>query len=154
MLHQGGHLPLAQTGGGKVKQYITEPADITAIRNGEGKLGGKQILVVGSDMKTATKRVFRALSANPQLALTGRGLSIKAIHGEWRKISLAEFKALVLDKFVLVKEQVGGGGRTRFEVLADVPSPFWLPTLMQGRWVDSEVQTWFPVQATGEVSAP
>jgi hypothetical protein len=153
MLHQGGHLPLAETGGGEVKQYITEHADITAIRNGEGKLNGKQILVVGSDMKTATKRIFRALSANPQLALTGHGLSIKAVHGEWRKISLAEFKALVLAKFALVREQTGDGARTRYEVLTDAPSPFWLPTLMQGRWVDSEVQTWFPVQATGEVSA-
>jgi len=127
-----------------IKQYIIKPADIAAIRNGEGKLNDKEVLLVGADMKTATKRVFHALSGNPELALlTGLGLSVKSGSNQWRKIGLAELKALVLNRFILVREQVGQGGRVRMEVLNDVPNAFWLPTLMQGRWIDAEVQSWF-----------
>jgi hypothetical protein len=50
-----------------------------------------------------------------------------------------------LANFQLVREQAGvSGGPPRLEILSDVPNNFWLVTIMQGRWLSSEVESWFP----------
>jgi hypothetical protein len=135
-----------------LKQYITEPADVAAIRNGEAEINGKSLLPV-DHIRLATKRIYRALSGNPNLAVTAKGLSIKDVTNEWRRISLAEMKALILEHFILVKEQVGNGARSRYEVLTDFPNNFWVPTILQNRWLDTEAQSWFrrPQQPLGKV---
>jgi len=127
-----------------MKTYITDPQDIAQVRAGTARIGGKEVLLADSDMKTATKRIFFTLSKKPELALVaGLGLSVKSSANQWRRISVPELKALVLDAFVLVKEQTGAAG-SRLEVLNDVPTPFYLPTILQGRWLDSEVESYFP----------
>ena len=120
-------------------EYIT---DVESVRNGTATHDGKQVLAT-DDIRIATKRILRTLSSNPDLALvSGLGLSIIGSHRHYRRISVLELKELVLEQFVLVRPEVGNGGRTRFRVLCD-PPPFWLPTLLQGRWIDDEVQSWF-----------
>jgi hypothetical protein len=130
----------------RMKTYITDKKDIEDVRNGTARINGKEILLVDANMKTATRRIFSALSKNPDIALVaGLGLCLKSSAiGQWRRISVPELKALVLDAFVLVREQTRGDGQCRLEILPDVPNPFWLPTVLQGRWIDPEVESWFP----------
>lgn len=125
--------------------YITSPSDIADARAGTGRLNDKEVLLVGSDMRSATKRIFTALAGNPELAVvTGLGLSVKSMTGQWRKIGLVEFKKLILDKFVLAREETGTDGRCRLRILSDVPHNFWLVSIMQGRWLTDDVQALFP----------
>jgi hypothetical protein len=128
-----------------MKTYITDPSDIAAVKRGEGELNGKPVLLVSSDMASATKRIFAELAKTPVLAIVGGlGLCIKVdAKPPWRKISLAEFRALVLEAFTLVKEQIGDGGKSRLEVLDGPPNALWLPTVLQARWLTNEVQGWF-----------
>jgi hypothetical protein len=122
--------------------YITDPKDIESIHSGEARIDGKLVLPV-DDVTKAARRIYRELANNPELAVTGIGLSIKNVPGEWVRISLAKFRELVLDAFTLVKQQTGEGGRIRFEVLAEPPS-FWLQTLLHSRWLDTEAQSYWP----------
>jgi hypothetical protein len=128
----------------RMKTYISDPQDIAEVRNGTARIGGKEVLLADADMRTATKRIFFTLSKNLELALVaGLGLSVKSSANQWRRISVPELKALILDNFVLVREQTGPAG-SRLEILTDVPTPLWIPTILQGRWLDSEVESWFP----------
>jgi hypothetical protein len=125
--------------------YITDPKDIQEVRDGSAKINGKSVLIADGDMRTATRAIFRALSSNPDLAIVGGlGIAKKSSANQWRKLSVPDLKALVLDSFVLVREQIRGDGQCRLEVLDGPPTPFWLPTLLQGRWISTEVESWFP----------
>jgi hypothetical protein len=130
-----------------MKTYITDPADIAEVRNGSARINGKEVLIADGDMKTATKRIFFAFKDNPDLAIVaGMGLAKKSSTiSQYRKLSVPELKELILKYFVLVREQPGvSGGPCRLEVLDGPPGPFWIPTLLQGRWLNDEVCSWFP----------
>ena len=125
-----------------MKTYITDPKDIQAVRDGTASINGKSVLIADSDMRTATKRIFFAFKDDPDLAIVaGLGLAKKSSAvGQYRRLSVPELKELILEKFVLVREQAGvSGGPPRLEILSDPPSPFWLVTILQGRWIDPEV---------------
>jgi hypothetical protein len=128
-----------------MKTYITDSKDIAEVRDGTAQINGKSALIADADMRTATKRIFHTLSSNPDLAIvTGVGLAKKSSAGLWRKLTVPELSGLVLDHFVLVREQVRGDGQCRLEILDGPPTPFWIPTLLQGGWIDTEVESWFP----------
>jgi hypothetical protein len=127
-----------------MKTYITDPTIIAEVREGSARINGKLVLPT-EEIRVAAKRIFFAFKDNPDLAIcAGLGLCKKNTANQWRRLSVPEFKELVLNQFLLVREQLGEGGRCRLEVL-DGPPPFWVVTLMQGRWLDTEVQGWFPV---------
>ena len=129
----------------QMNAYLIEPSDVEAVKNGTAKIGGKPILAVDSDMRTATRRIFAALSQDKSLAIVaGLGLSAKASTGLWKRLSVTELRDLILSKFILVKPEVGEGGRTRFRILDGPPNPIWVATLTQNRWLTCEVQSWFP----------
>jgi hypothetical protein len=129
-----------------MKTYITDPADIAQVRDGSARINGKEVLIADGNMKIATRAIFRALSSSPDLAIVGGlGLARKSTAiNQYRKLSVPELRELILEKFVLVREQVRGDGQCRLEVLDGPPTPFWIPTLLQGRWLTEEVASWFP----------
>jgi hypothetical protein len=129
-----------------MKSYITDPADIAQVRDGSARINGKEVLIADGNMKNATRAIFRALSSNPDLAIVaGLGLAKKSTAiNQYRKLNVPELTKLILEKFVLVREQVRGDGQSRLEVLDGPPTPFWVPTLLQGRWLTEEVASWFP----------
>ena len=125
--------------------YITSPSDVADVRDGKGKLNGKEVLLVSSDMRATSRRVFTALAGDPELAVvTGMGLCVKNVAGDWRRIGLVEFKERVLNRFTLAREEISNDGRCRLRILSDVPSPFWAVSLLQGRWLTDDLQALFP----------
>ena len=129
----------------QMNAYLTEPSDVEAVKNGTASIGGKPLLAVDADMRTATERIFRVLSENPNLAIVaGLGLSAKASTGLWKRLSVPELRDLILSIFILLKPEVGEDGRTRFRILDGPPNPIWVATLTQNRWLNDHVQSWFP----------
>ena len=128
-----------------ITQYITLPDEVAAVRNDSAKIGAKSVLPI-DDLRIATQRIFRTLSGNPELALvSGLGLAIKGSHQQYRKLSVADIRQLFLEKFVLVKPEAGANGQTRFRVLTDADQvPFFWPSVLQGRWITPEVESFFP----------
>ena len=129
------------------QKFITDPESVRLSRIGELKIDGKPALNLASDMRSASRPVFFHLAHNyPDLlaVAAGMGLSVKGSNGEYRCISGAEFEALLLETFVLCEEQAGvGANPPRLEIVDKPRHRFWIGTILQGRWLDSEMQALF-----------
>jgi hypothetical protein len=123
---------------------ITDPSEIAAVHSGEARIDGKFVLPT-ENIKHAAKRIYFSLATNSDLRIVaGIGLAKRSDSGQWyRRLTVPELQALVLEHFVLVREKVGPGGVVRLEILDGMPNAFWLPSLMQHRWIDAEVESWF-----------
>jgi hypothetical protein len=143
------NLPVVGNPGGRMntQKSIADPESVRLARIGELKIDGKPALNLVSDMRSASRQVFSHLAAKyPDLlaVVAGKGLSVKGSGGEYRRISGAEFEALLLETFVLCYEQPAVGENPPRLELVDKPSNrFWVGTILQGRWLDEEMQSLF-----------
>jgi hypothetical protein len=129
------------------QKFIDDPESVRLSRIGEMKIDGKPALNLASDMKSASRQVFSHLSAKYHdllAVVAGKGLSVKGSNGEYRRITGTEFEPLLLETFVLCEEQAGVGENPPRLVIVDKPRHrFWVGTILQGRWLDSDMQALF-----------
>ena len=128
-------------------KFITDPESVRLSRIGELRLDGRPVLNLASDMRSASRQVFCHLSSKYHdllAVVAGKGLSVKGSNGEYRRITGAEFEALLLETFVLCEEQAGVGENPPRLVIVDKPrNRLWVGTILQGRWLDSDMQALF-----------
>jgi hypothetical protein len=129
------------------QKFISDPESVNLSRIGELKIDGKPALNLASDMRSASRQVFWHLANKyPDLlaVVAGKGLSVKGSSGEWRRITGTEFEALICQTFVLCTEQPGVGANSpRLEIVDKPKNRFWIPTILQGRWLDETTQRFF-----------
>jgi|ERR1700730_542520 hypothetical protein len=129
------------------QKYITDPESVHLSRIGELKIDGKPALNLSSDMRSASRQVFSHLAAKYSdllAVVAGKGLSVKGSNGEYRRISGSEFERLLLETFVLCHEQPAvGANPVRLEIVDKPRNRFWIGTILQGRWLDSDMQALF-----------
>lgn len=129
------------------QKFITDPEAVQLARNGELRIDGKPALNLSSDMRTASRQVFSYLAGKYHdllAVVAGKGLSVKGSGGEYRRISGTEFEALLLETFVLCYEQAPvGASPARLEIVDKPRNGIWTATLLQGRWLDADIQALF-----------
>lgn len=143
------------------QKFITDPESVRLSRIGELKIDGKPALNLASDMRSASRQVFCHLSAKYHdllAVVAGKGPSVKGNNGEYRRITGAEFEALLLETFVLCEEQAGvGENPPRLQIVDKPRHKFWIGTILQGRWLDSDMEALFrqpPIPVGRLVSRP
>jgi RNase P/RNase MRP subunit p29 len=124
-------------------EYVTDTDQIREAIAGEVIINSKQVLVVEADHKRVSKQVYKVLAEYPEYAVQiGKGLVRKNSGKQWNRPSGNEVKAIVLDRFILAKKEVGEGGRVRLKLNVPLHN-FTIPTILQSRWLDKEALSFF-----------
>lgn len=103
--------------------------------DGEGKLGGRPVLVVNHDFRVTTGQIYARLCQDDQYGFAiGKGLVKKGSDRQFRPLSFEEWKQAILEIFAFARFQEAVGEAPRCLEILDEPPQLFLVTAKQSRW--------------------